>query len=245
MWHWSLFVESMCSCATVDKCLRPLLVGQSVDTPSLPFSSFPSCSLSSAHLLWFAKLKIFNLHFKFHKMEMFCSLKSFHVLWAGIWVSDCHLLAPQCHPLLGNPTWSQLSGHVFFLCGGTVKAERSAFHPRQLRALPVPFSFTRGYCLVTIFWGSGEKNSIHDRSVLCAVGKLLLSLVHKNLAWAFRSSLTFQISEKLGGHVGVISAPSVASLAAAEKGTLLLSWLPRCGRATFCLNVSLFSEAKQ
>lgn len=32
------------------------------------------------------------------------------------------------------------------------------------------------------------------------------------------ASLTFQISEKLGGHVGVISAPSVASLAAAEKG---------------------------
>lgn len=123
-------------------------------------------------------------------MEMSLSLKSFHVLWAGIWVSDCYLLAPRCHPLLGNPTWSQLSGHMFFLCGGTVKAERSAFHPRQLRALPVPFSFTRGYCLITIFWGSREKNSIHDRSVLCAVGKLLLSLVHKNLAWAFRSYKT-------------------------------------------------------
>lgn len=38
---------------------------------------------------------------------------------------------------------------------------------------------------------------------------------------------------------------SVASLAAAGKGTLLLSWLPRRGRATFCLNVSLFSEVKQ
>lgn len=52
-----------------------------MDTPSLPLFPCPLltfCDLRNTRCL--KALKIFNLHFKFHKMEMSRSLKSFHVL---------------------------------------------------------------------------------------------------------------------------------------------------------------------
>lgn len=158
-------------------------------------------------------------------------MKSFHILWAGIWVTDCHLLALRCHPLLGKSHLvSAFWTRVFPRCRGTVKAERSAFIPRQLRALPTPFSllvytwilprhhllrFRRKELNTRSFGSRVDAVTCWQPDVeSCAVDKLLLILVHKNVAWAFRSckttclfTLTFQISEKLGGHVGLSQHP--------------------------------------
>lgn len=167
------------------------------------------------------------------------------------------MLAPRCHPLLGIP--AGLSSR----CGGTVKAEVS-LPPSPAHSAPLlspSFSLVYTWILphhhLLMFW----REELSTRSLSSHVDSQSRGAA---LSASYFSASCIKIQpgpsdptkqpasysnvpdfRKAGRSRGVISAPFVASLAAAEKDPLLLSWLLRCGAATFCLNVSLFSEAQQ